>query len=117
MAAPGGSLDSVVGEQLSSVTFVQNYVQLDFDGRRLTINEWPSVETGGEIVRFGEDGYRDALCSLIAKLVASVHVGDEAIILSFVGGESIRVDLLASRFPEGDRVIFHNHVNEGWSWW
>lgn len=114
---PINPLNVLIGEQLSSVTFVQNYLQLDFDGRRLTINEWPSVNTQNGEVRFGEPSYRDDLCSLIAKLVARSESNDSAVILLFEDGSSIRVDMDNSRFGQGDRVIFHDSVENTWSWW
>jgi len=33
----------LIGEQLSSVEFVQDYLQLHFDGRTITAYVWPKV--------------------------------------------------------------------------
>jgi hypothetical protein len=38
-----GCLDILKGGKLSSVIFAMDYLQLDFDGNRLTINIWPAV--------------------------------------------------------------------------
>jgi hypothetical protein len=40
------SLQVIVGAQLSAVTFVQDYVQLHFDGPRLTAFSHPVVRLG-----------------------------------------------------------------------
>jgi len=68
----------LVEEPLSSVTFVQDYVQLDFGAARLTAYAWPSVEIGGVIFRFGDRGYRDALCAFIAHEVTATEESPEA---------------------------------------
>lgn len=110
-------LASLRGEQLSAVTFVQNYLQLEFDSKRLTINQWPSVETMDGIFQFGDVGYRNALCSLIARLVSNAYDTPDIIVIALDNGNSIRVDLASSAFRKGDRVIFHDTTNESWSWW
>lgn len=38
-------LQCLIGEQLSAVVFVQDYVQLQFDGYQLTTYTTPLVET------------------------------------------------------------------------
>src|ERR1700686_1222650 len=58
-------LEKIVGEQLSSVEFVQDYVQLHFDGPTITAFVWPTLNLGGNIMCFGDAGYRDALCARI----------------------------------------------------
>jgi hypothetical protein len=37
------SMAEIIGRQLSSVTFVQDYMQFDFDGARLTTYTLPTV--------------------------------------------------------------------------
>lgn len=62
------------GEQLGVVSFVMDYVELVFDGAKLSCYEWPSVELGGAVYRFGDRDYRNALCSLISRVVSDVAV-------------------------------------------
>lgn len=112
-----GHLAILIGEQLSSVIFVQDYLQLDFDGRRLTLNEWPKLFTLEGEFHFGEKGYRDELCSFIARKVERVDESENLIRMVFTDGSSIRVDLSESRVGEGDRVIFNDGLNRSWSWW
>ena len=52
-------LQSIVGKQLSSVEFVQDYAQLRFDGPTLTAVTQPIVEVGSEAFRWSEPGFRD----------------------------------------------------------
>src|SRR5690242_9135647 len=55
-------LGPIHGSQLSSVEFVQDYVQLRFDGPCLTAITWPVVTVGQQRFRLETPGYRDALC-------------------------------------------------------
>ena len=71
----GKTLVDLVGRRLSSVEFVQDYIQLRFDGPCLTVNARISVEAGSARVLSGGTGFCDALCGAIGKSVAQVkHV-------------------------------------------
>jgi hypothetical protein len=59
------------GRQLSSVEFVQDYVQLHFDGLTLTAVTLPRVSSRSRLIEWGQPDYRDALCGRIGKLVRS----------------------------------------------
>jgi hypothetical protein len=87
-------LEILQGEKLSSVTFVMDYLQLDFDGYRLTLNDWPIVIIDNIMYRYGEQPYRDKLCSLITKIVSEVVlVIDDILILKFSTYGSITLSL------------------------
>jgi len=58
-------LRNLIGESLSSVVFVMDYLQLDFNGTRLSSYVWPKSVIGSTVRSFGEDGYRDQLCAFI----------------------------------------------------
>lgn len=66
-------LDVLVEEQLGSVAFVMDYLQLDFSHARFTTYVWPTVMIGEALLRYGDPGYRDALCAFIAHEVTSVE--------------------------------------------
>ena len=68
-ADPESLLLGVVGEVLSSVGVVADYVELDFNGPRLSLFVWPTITIDGERPRqLGDPGYRDSLCSLIGRV-------------------------------------------------
>jgi hypothetical protein len=87
------ALTPIVGEKLSSVEFVMDYVQLRFDGPTLTAFTMPVVAADGRVFRVGEPGYRDALCERIAVLVTAADVSAEAIAIDFADGARITVAL------------------------
>jgi hypothetical protein len=109
------SLDLIVGEKLSSVTFVLSYLQLSFDGPTLTCFEWPRLFVGGTVDTFTSETYRNKLCSLIEKIVVAVDEKDESISAQFENGDHI--DLML-RGDAGSEVAmfadFKDHVLQVW---
>jgi len=70
-------LSLIVGEQLSAVIFVQDYLQLQFDGPTLTLLNWPIIEIGGNQIHYRTEEYRNKLCELIGRLVTDVSSKEE----------------------------------------
>ena len=104
---PPHGLEGLIGEQLSAVTFLMDYVQFQFDGAVLTAFTSPAVVSGGERLQFPAMGSRDALCSLIGGRVIAVDIRDEdAIELRIRASESqdrmltIPIDAASYRGPE-----------------
>lgn len=66
-------LEDLVGEELSSVSFVQDYVQFDFNGPLLTSFADPIVQVEDQTLRFPEGASRDKPCSLIGQQVMTCY--------------------------------------------
>ena len=110
------SLQILIGEQLSAVTFVQDYLQLHFDGPFLTVFSHPVVRIGDQAFQVGEPGFRDALCSNIAKNVAKAQVVyGESISIRFVDGAMINIPLQDDSCLDGEAVNFAAGSNVWWS--
>ena len=87
-------LEELVGQTLGSVEFVQDYLQLRFDGPLLTLYEWPEVFREEGSYAFGEPEYRNVLCDLIADDVTAASLEEgEAMEVQFSSGASIRSSL------------------------
>src|SRR5262245_18350546 len=87
-------LQMLIGEQSSAVTFVQDYVQLHFDGLRLTVFSHAVVMRGDKNLHWGEPGFRDALCNNIAKKVTEARVAHgDSIAIRFADGSTIKIPL------------------------
>ena len=87
-------LEYLINEQLSAVTFVQTYVQFHFDGPCLSAYVWPTVRNKENTFSKQTPGYRDALCSLIGKLVTDVSDNtNEILLFKFADGATLEVSL------------------------
>jgi hypothetical protein len=71
-------VSAMEGEELRSVAFVENYVELQFGPALLTLYAWPYVMLPDFSVAFGEPEYRNALCAQIGESVesATLEEGD-----------------------------------------
>ena len=86
-------LPSVIGDELSAVCFVRDYIELHFDGPVLRLLGDVAVKNGTEIKSSSDEGFRDWLCRNIGRRVASVSplTGNE-IELKFHGNDVVRVE-------------------------
>jgi hypothetical protein len=76
-----------IGDELKAVEFVEDFLQLRFDGPLLTLYAWPHVLLADFSVAYGEPEYRNALCAQIGEKVvqASLEEGD-ALTIEFESG-------------------------------
>jgi len=110
--------DKLIGEQLSSVEFVQDYLQLHFDGRTITIYVWPVIQDNSVTCCFGEVEYRNRLCELIGLEVKDLFYQErKSLVLMFNDTEStIKLDLDPSN-PDvvSEIAIFNDELDKTWS--
>jgi hypothetical protein len=80
-------VSAVIGEELKTVEFVEDFLQLRFDVPLLTLYAWPHVLFPEYSLAYGEPEYRNALCAQIGEKVveASLEEGD-ALTLEFENG-------------------------------
>jgi hypothetical protein len=109
-------LNILIGEKLSSVAFVMDYLQSDFDGNRFTLSVWPVITAGGKEHKFGEPSYRDSLCSLIAHVVKQAS-GEEKqrLTITFESGDK----LIITPYPNNPELVAPERAictdaNENW---
>jgi hypothetical protein len=77
-------LERLVEEPLQSVVFVMDYLQLDFGDARFTAYVWPTVTISEATLRFGDPGYRDALCAFITHtVIAADESPDVGLVIRF----------------------------------
>ena len=101
----------LIGHQLSSVVFVQDYLQLDFDGDRMTMYVWPTLHMTHGCRRFGEVEYRNELCSFIAKKISSIELQEQAcLILNFRDTP----DTIHLALNTGDEALYYTQSEGGW---
>lgn len=107
--------DELQGEQLSAVTFVQDYLQLSFDGPVLNIFNPLTVESGDTKITSWASGFRDALCAQITKIVAFVEfIEGEAFIITFEDKSRLSVSLQAEDYSTPEAICGHGFKNNQW---
>jgi hypothetical protein len=110
-------LKQIEGRCLSSVEFVQDYVQLRFDGPTLSAITRPTVKLGDIQLEWGTPKYRDALCERIGRVVRLVTVNENrGIFLGFDDGSSISISLNPEDRRAEEAVIFSDGTEE-WDTW
>lgn len=109
-------LPALVGEKLSSVTFVLDYLQIDFNGKRFTAYTWPVVIETNRRTKFGDSGYRDALCSLIARVVATVENCVTVLRICFSNGSALEFDIEEDESGR-EKLIFEETGDYKWAYW
>ncbi len=109
------SLGALAGSQLVAVTFVKDYLQLQLEGpqtshfHHLNVYNPSRVQADDTSFRWGEAGYRDALCACIDAHVSRAASEPEQIVLEFRNGTTFTISLCAEDFdgPEAGEWV-HN---------
>jgi hypothetical protein len=98
----------IVGEQLSGVTFVMDYLQLQFNPPP-TINAYTpvTVSSCGRTCVSGDDQFRNKLCEQITKIVKSVAIkNEEAFLITFEDSSVISISLKPSDYVGPEALAF-----------
>ncbi len=96
------------GEQLSAVTFVQDYLQLWFDGPGINVTNPLTVESGKISVTSWQPGFRDALCSQIAKIVKLVECREKiALVITFEDDSRLSISLREQDYTSPEAIYAH----------
>jgi hypothetical protein len=87
-------VQDLIGEEISAISFVRDYVEIHFDGPVLRSLSGPTVVESGIRYAFPESGSRDALCRLIGSTVCALTVDDAtALILTTDDGCVVMIPL------------------------
>ena len=110
-------LDDLVGRVLSAVVFVQDYLQLQFDGSVLTLLVWPVVSRGANERAFGSPEYRDLLCACIGTIVTDARIfTGSALTLELSDRSLIVASLAPDDFTGPEAVIYQSQDGRTWVW-
>jgi len=98
----------IVGEQLSGVTFVMDYLQLQFNPLPIINAYTPvAVSVAGKTYVSGDDQFRNRLCEQITKIVKSVLIkSEEAFLITFEDESAISLSLKLSDYVGPEAVEF-----------
>ncbi len=108
------AIGQLKGRVLSSVEFVQDYVQLRFDGPCLTAYTHPIVNPGTECLVWGASGYSDRLCEQIGSTVIAAGASGTEVSVGFESGAVISVSLLDEDYIGPEAVQFTSEDGSIW---
>ena len=77
-------VSGLVDEELKSVCFVEDFLELCFGSTRVTLFAWPYVLLTDFSVAHGEPEYRNALCA---------QIGEEVVEASLEEGSALTIEL------------------------
>ena len=102
-------VQAAVGEYLSSVTFVMDYLQLGLNDYGFNMYSWPILTIKNETLVHADDRYKDALCSLIGETLTGIdEYLDTGLTLQFKNGACISLPLrVGNEFPGPEVAEFH----------
>jgi hypothetical protein len=107
---PDGSVatgpETLVGEQLSGVTFSLSFVRLEFDGQSFDILCPVNVRTPEKVIARDEVGFPDQLCAAIGEPVRQVEIGAAALVIVW---DRFQVELIFGAGSEDEPLVFTNH--------
>ena len=103
------------GEQLSAVTFVQDYIQLWFDGPGINVINPLTVRIPGSTMTSWDPGFRDLLCGQIAKIVAKVEWrAEEALTITFEDESALSISLRKEHYCSAEAYYAHGFKDGAW---
>jgi hypothetical protein len=110
---------AIEGAKMSAVTFVQDYIQLHFDGPTITTITLPEVIVGNDKWNASMSGYKDALCRQIAKVVKRGLVKpNDRLQIEFTDESLVTVSLRTEDYVAAEAIIFRGDgTSQQWAAW
>ncbi len=107
--------DELIGHQLSSVEFVQDYLQLRFDGPSINVtNPLTVIDNETEITSWNA-GFRDMLCRQITKTVQDVAFEPEkALTIRFLDNSQIVISVRPEDYSSSEAIYAYGFSNNNW---
>ena len=101
-------LRPIIGEYLSGVCFVMDYVQLQFSCSGLSVFNPLTVSAGGHRWGFGDAGWRDSLCERISRVVRRAACDESEIRIEFEDDSIFRVSLRNEDYSGPEAFTFES---------
>ena len=104
-------LSRILGEQLSGVCFVMDYLQLQFNDNFLTVLTPLSARVGERCFQLGDAEYRDVLCDRITRVATDVTLAAEYVEIRFDDGSAFVVALKVDGYAGNEAINFQFREN------
>lgn len=96
----------LIGEQLSAVVFVMDYLQLQFDGYLLSVMT-PLIVSDENSYSLEDSGYRDALCQRIAQKVKNTVLTEDCFCIGFEDNANFHISLREEDYVGAEAINFY----------
>jgi len=107
--------DELIGQQLSSVEFVQDYLQIRFDGPTINVTNPLTVNANETEITSWNAGFRDLLCGQITKIVQSVTFEPgKALTIRFIDNSQIVISVRPDDYSSPEAIYAHGFSNNNW---
>lgn len=106
------SLEFLIGEPLEAVTFIMDYMQLQFREGILSVFSKMKLRHGDFEAGFDDDLFPARMRRLISQHVASTRSGDDEILLTFQDGSILSCDLSSELQKGREAATFHPCTDE-----
>ena len=107
-------LKELVGRQLTAVTFLWDYLQLQFDGPGLNVMNTIVVSSQEKAAKTGDDQFRNLLCGHIWEQVQAIEISVDEVSIEFVGGGRIAVLLGEEHYSGAEAIYYYGFRDGGW---
>jgi hypothetical protein len=95
----------LVGGKIEATRFVADYIEVQVRGLTLMFYEWPTVTVDGSSFDYTDAGYREALTSLVGRVVTAEDTYlDDGIVLELSNAEIV-LPADRIRFPRSVEVM------------
>ncbi len=99
-------ISDLIGEEISAVCFVRDYVEFHFDGPILRSLSNPILCHDGAEYRFPEASSRDALCKLIGKTIHHINL-QENLALKITTSDNLELIISLDVLSGGESEVMH----------
>jgi len=99
-------LSRIVGERLTAVMFVMDYLKLQFEESVLTILTPTLVRTGDNSYELGDNTWRDSLCDRITHSVSDLSLAEDRLKISFDDGSNFLIALRDEARAGNEALLF-----------
>jgi hypothetical protein len=110
-------LDQLLAEELSGVTFVRDYLQLQFNPPpQINVYSTCSVRLGERSARLGDESFANLVIALIGRQVTAVREIGEVLTISLGRDASIELPFGDGTFSGAEAFLFEGR-DKTWAVW
>ena len=106
-------LSRIVGERLTAVMFVMDYLKFQFEESVLTVLMSILVRTGDKSYQLGDIPWRDSLCDRITHTVSGLSLAEDHLQIDFDDGSNFLIALNDEARAGNEAILFEYRDSPG----